>query len=121
MRLNSMMLIVLLLTLSSAAIAQEPEVEGEGRPNLGSPDQVDNQLESDASPKEPLVNFSFLDGVSGAAVALIALVTWTLAQAAVTDMTMAALAVSAAVLVGGFRLNSSWALAGAAAIGAWLL
>ena len=63
----------------------------------------------------------FLDGVSGAAVALIALVTWTLAQAAVTDMTMAALAVSAAVLVGWFRLNSSWALAGAAAIGAWLL
>jgi len=63
----------------------------------------------------------FLDGVSGAAVALIALVTWTLAQAAVTDMTMAALAVLAAVLVGWFRLNSSWALAGAAAIGACLL
>jgi len=63
----------------------------------------------------------FLDGVSGAAVALIALVTWTLAQAAVTDMTMAALAVLAAVLVGWFRLNSSWAIAGAAAIGAWLL
>lgn len=62
MRSNSMMLLALLLMLSSAAIAENPEVEGEGLPTLGSPDQVDNQLESDAGPKEPLVNFSFLDG-----------------------------------------------------------
>ena len=32
------------------------------RASLGSPDQVDNQLESDARPKEPLINFGFLDG-----------------------------------------------------------
>ncbi len=31
------------------------------RPNLGSPDQVDNQLATDAQPKDPLLTLTFLD------------------------------------------------------------
>jgi porin len=42
------------------ALAQD-EAE-ERRPNLGSPDQVDNQIESDAAPGEPLLKLTFLDG-----------------------------------------------------------
>jgi len=34
-------------------------------PSLAGPDQVDNQLESDAGPKDPLINFGFLDGYLG--------------------------------------------------------
>ena len=38
----------------NSTLAQEP-------PALGGPDQVDNQLESDASAKKPLYRFGFLD------------------------------------------------------------
>ncbi len=34
-------------------------------PSLAGPDQVDNQLETDARPSEPLINFGFLDGYFG--------------------------------------------------------
>jgi porin len=68
---------VLLLVVASPAWTQErgPEREGEEeqeavadqevpererRPRFGGPDQVENQLEEDAAPKEPLVQFDFL-------------------------------------------------------------
>ena len=35
------------------------------RATLGSPDQVDNQLATDAKPNDPLVSFGFLDGYFG--------------------------------------------------------
>ena len=35
------------------------------RASLGSPDQVDNQLETDARPNDPLISFGFLDGYFG--------------------------------------------------------
>jgi len=60
---------------------------------------------------------AFLDGVNGAAVAVIALVSWTLARTAISDLPTAALAMVAGVLVLGLRVNSSWVLAGAALAG----
>jgi porin len=50
--------IVLLLSDVSASFAQNDRAS---RPGLGSPDQVDNQLQTDAGPKEPLLKFRFLD------------------------------------------------------------
>lgn len=63
---------------------------------------------------------AFLDGVNGAAVALIALVTWSLARAAITDALTAGLALVAGVLIVGFRANSSYVLCGAALLGVFL-
>ena len=60
---------------------------------------------------------AFLDGVSAAAVALIAVVVLALARAAITDLATAALAVVAAVLIVWLRWNSAWVILGAALIG----
>jgi len=50
------------LMFAPAALAQEQETQEEEKPpTLGSPNQVDNQLEKDAEPKEPLVKFTFLE------------------------------------------------------------
>jgi porin len=48
---------------ASPALAEGDDGDtGESRPGLGGPDQVDNQLASDAGPKEPLLKLTFLDG-----------------------------------------------------------
>lgn len=56
-----------LLVSAPALLAQEAEQDQaqdttRAHPSLAGPDQVDNQLASDAQPKEPLVSFGFLDG-----------------------------------------------------------
>ena len=51
------------------AFAQDEEAEG--RPNLGSPDQVDTQIESDAAPADPLLKLAFNRIGSRAAAGLI--------------------------------------------------
>jgi len=58
-----------ILSATSGASAQEADttrVEAQDttrtRPSLGGPNQVDNQLETDARPKDPLVQLRFLDG-----------------------------------------------------------
>ena len=50
----------------------------------------------------------FLDGVIGAALALMAVVTWQLARAASVDAVTAILAVTSLVALLRFRLNSAW-------------
>ncbi len=69
--------------------------------------------------ESPVVR-SFLEGVNAAAVALIALVVLALARSAIVDAPTALIALVAAVLVGWLRVNSSWVLLGAVALG-WLL
>ena len=65
--------------------------------------------------RSPLAG-SFLDGVNVAAVALMALVTFELARAALVDWQTVAIAVISAILLFGFRINSAWlVLAGAIA------
>ena len=60
-----------------------------------------------------------LDGINVASLALMAVVTWQLAQAAVIDSTTAAVAgVSALALFVFPRLNSAWLIAGAGVLGA---
>ena len=59
----------------------------------------------------------FLDGANAASVALMATVTWELGRAAVVDWLTAALALAAAVVLLGTRLNSAWLVAGGAAVG----
>jgi chromate transporter len=59
----------------------------------------------------------FLEGVNAAAVALIALVALALGRAALVDATAIAIALTAAVGLAWFRLNSSWVLGGAAVYG----
>jgi chromate transporter len=59
---------------------------------------------------------AFLDGVNVAAVALMAVVTYQLARAALVDWATVAVAVISAVLLFRFRVNSAWpVLAGALA------
>jgi len=60
---------------------------------------------------------AFLDGVNAAAVALIAIVVAALGRESLTDATAATLALAAAILIGVFRFNSAWVIAGAAAVG----
>ncbi len=55
---------------------------------------------------------AFLDGVNVGVLALMALVTWSLAQVAVVDVTTAALAVFSALLLLRFRVNSAWLVLG---------
>jgi chromate transporter len=64
---------------------------------------------------------AFLDGVNVASLALMAVVSFQLARAAVTDLPTAALAVVSAVLLLRWRVNSSWLVAAGAAIGLVLL
>jgi len=57
------LIVVVAVALAATAHADEGDKDG-GRkdpPKLGSPDQVDNQLESDEAPKEPLLTLHFLD------------------------------------------------------------
>ncbi len=60
---------------------------------------------------------AFLDGVNVASIALMALVTAQLARAAVVDVPTLVLAFASAVLLFRFRVNSSWLVLAAAAIG----
>lgn len=55
---------------------------------------------------------AFLDGVNIAALGLMAAVLWTLGRAAVVDWLTALLAISAAVLLFRFKLNSAWLVIG---------
>jgi porin len=50
------------LVALAAVTAFAQEESDEGRPNLGGPDQVDNQLATDAEPGAPLLQLDFLDG-----------------------------------------------------------
>jgi chromate transporter len=60
---------------------------------------------------------AFLDGVNVASLALMALVTLQLCQAALVDGTTVLLALCSAVLLVRFKLNSTWLIAGGALIG----
>lgn len=70
--------------------------------------------------RQSAVARAFLAGVNVAAVALIAIVTMMLARAAVTDLATTGLALLAAMLIGVFRWNASWVLAGGALAG-WVM
>jgi chromate transporter len=60
---------------------------------------------------------ALLDGVNVASLALMAGVAWTLGRAAITDGLTAVLAVAALVLLGRFRVNAAWLVAGGAVVG----
>jgi len=60
---------------------------------------------------------AFLDGVNVSALALMAMVTWQLARAAIVDAPTAAIAIGSAVLLLAFRVNSTWLILGGGAIG----
>ncbi|GIX48224.1 MAG: chromate transporter [Candidatus Tectimicrobiota bacterium] len=60
---------------------------------------------------------AFLDGVNVAALGLMAGVTWQLGRAAIVDGVTAALAVGAAGLLFGFRLNAAWLVLGGGLVG----
>ncbi|MCL7975932.1 MAG: carbohydrate porin [marine benthic group bacterium] len=70
-RLVRILLYIVAATFPSAVGAQEADSVAaakdtvRARASLGSPDQVDNQLESDAQTRDPLVDFGFLDGYLG--------------------------------------------------------
>jgi chromate transporter len=59
----------------------------------------------------------FLDGVNVAALGLMGAVTWPLGRAAISDWPTALVALTAAVFLLRFRVNSAWLIAGGAAIG----
>jgi len=58
-----------------------------------------------------------LDGVNVASLALMAVVTWTLARSAVVDAVTLAVAVVGAVLLFRYRINSAWLVAGGGIVG----
>jgi chromate transporter len=60
---------------------------------------------------------AFLDGVNAASLALMAVVTVTLARAAVAGPTSALIAVAAAVLLFRFKVGSTWLVLGGALVG----
>jgi chromate transporter len=60
---------------------------------------------------------AFLDGVNAASLALMAVVTWQLGQAAVRDISTALLAVASAVALLRYRVNSSWLVVAGALVG----
>lgn len=59
----------------------------------------------------------FLDGVNMGAIALMAVVTWQLARAAITDALTLSLAVASALVLLVFRVNATWLVAGGAVVG----
>ena len=61
--------------------------------------------------ESPLAN-AFLDGVNVASLALMAVVTWNLAQAAIVDFTTILLAVLGGILLLRYRINSAWLVLG---------
>jgi chromate transporter len=64
---------------------------------------------------------AFLDGVNVASLALMGVVSFQLARAAITDVATGALALASAVLLFRYRVNSSWLVAGGAVVGSLLL
>jgi chromate transporter len=58
-----------------------------------------------------------LDGVNAASLALMAVVTWQIARAAVVDVATAVVFAAAAIVLMAFRVNSSWLVLGGGAIG----
>ena len=60
---------------------------------------------------------AFLDGVNVASLALMAVVTFHLGEAALTDWLTLLLAVIAAYLLLGYRVNSVWLVLGGAVVG----
>jgi len=60
---------------------------------------------------------AFLDGVVVASLALMAVVTWQLTQAALVDGPTVLLFLAATFLLFGYELNSGWLVAGGAAVG----
>jgi chromate transporter len=64
---------------------------------------------------------AMLDGLNVASLALMAAVTWQLAKAAVFDWATLAIALVSAVLLLRLRVNSTWLVAGGAAVGAGLM
>jgi chromate transporter len=60
---------------------------------------------------------AFLDGVNVAALALMAVVTVQLARAALVDVTTVAIALASVALLLRFKLNTTWVIAGGAAVG----
>ena len=60
---------------------------------------------------------AFLDGVNVGALALMAVVTWQLGQAAIIDRTTALLAVASTAALFGMRINSMWLMLGGALVG----
>jgi chromate transporter len=63
----------------------------------------------------------FLDGVNVASLALMAVVSFQLARAAVTDVVTGALALVSAVLLFRYRVSSTWLVCGGAIVGLLLL
>jgi chromate transporter len=63
---------------------------------------------------------AFLDGVNAAALALMVVVTYQLGRAAIVDITTIALALTSAVILFRFRVNSAWLVLGGGIAG-WLL
>lgn len=59
----------------------------------------------------------FLDGVNAASLGLMAVVTWTLARSALVDWLTIVLAVTAAVLIFRFKVNSTWLVVAGGVIG----
>jgi chromate transporter len=55
---------------------------------------------------------AFLDGVNVSALALMAMITWQLGRAAITDVPTAAIALLSAVLLLALRVNSTWLILG---------
>ncbi len=60
---------------------------------------------------------AFLDGVSVASLALIAVVAWQLGREAIFDVTTLLLAIFSAVLLLRYRINTAWLVLGGAAVG----
>jgi chromate transporter len=67
-------------------------------------------------PKSAVASAS-LDGVSAAAVALMAVVGWQFARAAIVNMPAIVLMVFGAVLVFRYKVNSAWLMLGGAIVG----
>jgi chromate transporter len=63
---------------------------------------------------------AFLDGVNAASLVLIVVVTYQLGRSALVDITTMALALTSAVILFRFRVNSAWLVLGGAMAG-WLL
>ena len=60
---------------------------------------------------------AFLDGVNVASLALLTVVTWRLARAALVDLPTTALAAGAAILLVRYRVNSAWLVLGGSRVG----
>jgi chromate transporter len=66
--------------------------------------------------KSPVAG-AFLDGVNVAALALMLVVTYQLGRTAIVDLTTIALALTSALLLFRFRVNSAWLIPGGAIVG----